>query len=197
MTKVINKKALLVLLTLVLAFCWLAVPVSAAEVGDELTYYSTESVESILVSTDEEMAARSITNNLLYELDIYAAKKVKGTANQYETYTIGNDGKPLHTEGPSVILNYYLPDGYYQTMLNNNLDYYWCVLTFDVRGTNLTRYKVETDEGVVLENSVVPSGNTYRVQFPCPRRDTATFSLIVYDNKGTSSASWGHIYRFK
>lgn len=190
MTKVINKKALLVLLTLVLAFCWLAVPVSAAEVNDNADYFVEEAGEISFTPLDG-MGQRSITSNLLKQLDVYAAKK--NSDGTYTTYTIG--GSPLTETGPANILNCYLPDGYYQAMLNEGLGYFYCELTFTVRGSNLKQYKLVVNDEVKYTGSLASSGGTYTVYWVSPRQETTTFDIIAYDSNNTSSAAWGHIYR--
>lgn len=190
MTKVINKKALLVLLTLVLAFCWLAVPVYAAEIEDD-TSYSAGNGELIFVSPNEGMAERSVTSNMLNKLVVYAAKKqADGT---YTTYTFGD--YPLIENGPANILNCYLPDGYYQAMWNEGLDYFYCELTFTVKGTNLSRVKIEVDDDIVITGKVASSGGTYTAKWYSPRRETTTFSVVVYDINNVNAMSWGHIYK--
>lgn len=191
MTKVINKKALLVLLTLVLAFCWLSVPVSASEVVNEAGYVIGNG-ELIFVSPDDGVAGRSITGNLLDLFVVYAAKEqADGT---YAIYTINSD-YPLVAGGPANILNIYLPDGYYETMQAAGLDYFYCEVTFQVSGSNLKRVKVDVDDVVVADGAVASGGGTYTVKWVSPRRETTTFRVIVYDNNNVSSVSWGHIYR--
>lgn len=97
MTKVINKKALLFLLTLVLAFCWLAVPVSAAEINSD-TDYSAEG------TTAAPATPNSVYGILLNQIEVFPAK-VEG--NQLVLYTFG-DG-PYTASGPANILNVSIP----------------------------------------------------------------------------------------
>lgn len=194
MTKVINKKALMVLLTLVLAFCWLSVPASAAEI-DENMGYCAENAKVISITDLDELQGRTIYGTLLEELKVYAGKAEKdGTITPY---TFG--GSPLIVEGPANILNCYLPNGYYQAMINEGMDYYVCYLTFKARGINLKRFTVEVDGQIVINQPVTENSATQEklvtVAWATARKETSTFEVVVYDNKNVSSAAWGHVYR--
>lgn len=186
MTKVINKKALLVLLTLIMAFCWLTVPVSAAEINSDADY----SAEG---TTAAPATPNSVYGILLNQIEVYPAK-VEG--NQLVLYTFG--GGPYTASGPANILNVSIPSEDYQVMLQDEFDYFYCVLNAKVSGVNLKRWTVEVDGVIKKDATVVEDSMTHNAYVSaawiCPIRKTTTIVATVYDKNNVSAVATGHIY---
>ena len=86
MTKVINKNTLMVLLTLVLAFCWLAVPASAAEAES----YEDYMAEGVSITRIGDVASPQ------WGGDIYSLMLEEFTVRAFGGYN--SKGQPIEIE---------------------------------------------------------------------------------------------------
>lgn len=178
MTKVINKKALLVLLTLVLAFCWLTVPVSAAEVNNDMC--ANSEVSPYWGGTVDELYFDSL-EIYAYALDSYGRPT-------------GVDVNDTHAswQGASKGFFCYLPPAFYQGMVDQNYKYFYCKMTFLLEGTQLTKYEIVLDDEVIYEKTKGIEGwQTYTWKWP--RTSDMTIGIKAYTESGLKATIWGRV----
>lgn len=179
MTKVINKKALLVLLALVLAFCWLSVPVSAAEVEDEVC---------IGGNVASPQWGGTVYNLTFESMDVYACK-------------IDSYGRPYGAEvnythaswdGSNQAFFCYLTEDFYQGMIEENLDEFYCTLWFNIQGDQITKYEILVNDEVILTKTKDLLGNR-SCTWICPRMPEMTIGIKVYTTSGLKASIWGRV----
>ena len=185
MTNVINKKALIVILALIMSICWFAVPTSAAAVDKNDFFADGASVT--FYDDIESNGSRTIDSVLLRQLCVYPAYKFDdGTyhVNQQEgQYAVAN--------GPTYpILNCTVSSYISQQMTTHGYNYFYNTLNFSMSGKNI--YAVELlvdDERVVYANVNGSTGGTFSWFTPKKNYD---YELIVYSNTG-NAAAWGNV----
>lgn len=149
MTKVINKKVLLVLLALVMAFCWLAVPASAEGVSFSKTTSDNFTVESI---TDPILSADGLhTEDVAVPLANVDNFSVKGESflviparyNRSEgVYERLMNQEYWSVTGPGYSpYNCTVSSEISQFMLENGFDLLYVELVYNIQGTST--YRIE------------------------------------------------------
>lgn len=179
MTKIFNKKGLAVLLVFVLSFCWLIVPASAADVENEIC--KTDDVSSRWGGTVDEL--------LFQEMYVYAfgGYNLKGEPIGYtinDSYGYGS--------GPSGGMFCYLPDEFYQGMINLGYDQFLCYLTFSLEGTQLTSYELLLDDQVVYTATKNLEGE-HTICWVGPRKPNTEFGIKAYTESGLKATIWGRM----
>lgn len=191
MTKVINKKAIMILFTLVLAFCWLAVPVSAAE---------TESYEDYIAEGASITRIGDVASPQ-WGGDIYSLKLEEFTLRAFGGYN--SSGKPIeieiydeygnaeygYVEGPADWMYCKLSDTFYYGMVNANLNTFICHLRFSVDGTQLQRYTVKVDDVTIVDTKLNVPGE-YEVSWLSPRKLDTDFCVSA-TTLSTGATVWG------
>lgn len=179
MTKVINKKALMVLLTLVLAFCWLSVPASAAEVK-----------EGGCIGGDVATPQwGGYVYNLTFEsLDIYACK--------YDSFgrPHGVDVNGAHPSwtGSNKGFFCYLTEDFYQGMTEENLDKFYCTLWFNIEGSEITKYEVLVNDTLLVTKTKDLLGDR-TCTWICPKMPEMDIVIKVYTLSGLRSSICGRV----
>ncbi len=189
MTKVVDKKALLVLLSLVLAICWLAVPVSAAELTD-CDDYCAECAGVLCIDDIDKMQTRSVSSSFIDEIRVYA---YGGIDNEGKPIKVTMGGVYGYAKGPATILVCRLPNALTSGMAIHGYDKYLCYLTFSVEGTNLQRYTVKVDNTVVINKTLSDEGKV-TVYWTCPVKKSTSYEVAVYSDDN-SKISKGTIIR--
>lgn len=184
MTKFINKKVFLVLFTLVLAFCWIAVPVSAAETNDCKDYCADEA-GVICIENIDEMQSRSVDSCYIDAIRVYAygGKNDDGTPIKV---TMGNVYG--YARGPATYLYCSVPTTLYDGMALHNYNKFLCYLTFSVKGANLQRYTVKVN-GTVVINKTLDSEGKITVYWTCPRQKGTEYEVVVYSDTDSKTCT--------
>lgn len=170
---------LLVLLALVLSFCWLVVPATAAEVSNEIS-----------VNDDFSPRARPHIDELLFqEMYVYA---FGGYNSKNEPIGYSINGEYGYGSGPSGGLFCYLPDEFYQGMIDLGYDQFLCYLTFSLEGTQLTRYELLLDGQVVFEATKNVTGE-HTLCWIGPRKPTMEFGIHVYNENDIIGGIYGRV----
>lgn len=187
MTRFFNKKATSLLVSILLAICWFAMPVSAETVNEDMDYFA-EGASITRICDIDEVHNRSITSCLLRNLTVAAYGGIGSDGNPI-AYSI--NGEYGYAEGASTILNCTLPSTFYQGMIDLGYNEFIGILVFSVEGTNLQRVVLEVDDDTKVNASLNSSG-WYTITWTSSRKLSTAYELIVYSNN-VSSAQWGHI----
>lgn len=186
MTKVINKKALLVLLTLVLAFCWLAVPVSAAETESYEDYVA----EGVSITRIGDVASPQWGGEVYsLMLEEFTVKALAGFDKKGNPIGIEVNDEYGHMEGPAPWLYCALSDNFYYGMEDAGLDTFLCHLKFSVDGTQLQRYIVKVDDITIVDTELTRTGE-FEVTWTSPRKLDSEYCVIA-TTRSTKSTVWG------
>lgn len=185
MTKVVNHKALIVMLTLIMSICWFAVPASAATV--EKHDFFADGASVILYDDIDIPSSRTIDSVLLNQLCVYPAYIFDDG-----TYHINQqEGQYAVANGPTYpILNCTVSSYISQQMTTYGYNYFYNTLNFSMSGKNI--YAVELlvdDEQVVYANVNGQTGGTFSWFTPKKNYD---YELIVYSDS-VNVAAWGHV----
>lgn len=175
MTKVINKKVFLVLFTLVLSFCWLAVPVSAAETESYEDYVAEGASITRIGDVASPQWGGDIYSLMLEE---FTVKAFGGYDSNKDPISLDIDGEYGHVEGPSQWLYCGLSDDFYYGMLKKNLNTFICHLRFSVDGTQLQRYIVKVDDVTIIDTKLNVPGE-YEVSWISSRKLDTEFSVAA------------------
>lgn len=183
MTKVINKKALLVLFTLVLAFCWLTVPASAAEVESNEDFIA----QCVSITRIGDVASPqwggTVDSLMLEELTVKALGRNESSVRPVGTSVNGEFG---YAKGPAPWLYCALSDNFYNGMVEARLNKFVCHLKFSVDGTQLQRYIVKVD-GVTIVTEEIDGPGVFAITWVSQRKLDTDFSVAVetYSTKAT------------
>ncbi|MCM1167791.1 MAG: hypothetical protein NC299_13890 [Lachnospiraceae bacterium] len=184
MTKVISKRAFLVLFTLVLSFCWLVVPVSAAEINN-CENYCTDGAGVICIENIDEMQSRSVDSCLIDEIRVYAYGGINDDGTPIKV-TVGNVYG--YSKGPASYLYCRIPAALYDGMALHNYNKFLCYLTFSVKGTNIQRYAVKVN-GTVVINQTLNSEGKVTVYWTCPRQKGTSYEVVVYSDSDSKTCT--------
>ena len=186
MTKVINKKALLVLLALVLTFCWLAVPVSAAE-AESYENYVAEGVSLTRIGDVASPRWGGKINSLM--LEEFTVRAFGGYNSKGQPIEIEINDDYGHAEGPLAWLYCGLSDNFYYGMINANLNTFICHLRFSVDGTQLQRYIVKVDDVTIVDTALNRPGE-YEITWTSPRKLDTEY-CVAAETLSTKATVWG------
>lgn len=175
MTKTVNKNVLSFLMILVLSLCWLAVPVSAAEVENYEDYIA----EGVSITRIGDVASPR------WGGEIYSLMLEECTVRAFGGYN--SKGQPIeieinddygHVEGPCAWLYCELSDNFYYGMINANLNTYICHVRFSVDGTQLQRCIVEVDDVTIIDTELTRPGE-YEITWTSPRKLDTLYAVAI------------------
>lgn len=185
MTNVINKKALIDMLALIMSICWFAVHTSAATV--DKTDFFADGASVSFYDDIESNGSRTIDSVLLKQLCVYPAYKFDDG-----TYHVNQqEGQHAVANGPTYpFLNCTMPSYISQQMTTYGYNYFYNTLNFSMSSKNIYAIELLVDnERVVYANVNGQTGGTFNWFTPKKNHD---YELIVYSNN-VNVAAWGHV----
>ncbi len=182
MKKVINKKIISILMAVIFIACTAIIPVSAEETVFDSTF---EGFSIEYLGESDDLDARAVEYVYGIELRVYPSMYKDGQ------YYYNDDWYAITSGKGTTPYNCYIPSSWEADLTASGCNRFIIKLTFQVVGTNISRYELESNGSVIAGGSLTQAG-TYTLQWIVPKEYT-TYGLTIYAANLTSNFLGGHI----